>query len=94
MKYMLECAVPNPCLIANGGCSHLCLLSAVDPRGYSCSCPKGMVLDDDSRSCTDIATMLPLTQHGKHLHSTDDPHYIQINEVYHDNGYSHRILYG
>jgi hypothetical protein len=56
--------VPNPCLIINGGCSHFCQLSAVDPRGYSCSCPEGMVLDDGLHSCTEIATVLPLTQYG------------------------------
>ena len=63
---MLEYAVPNPCLIANGGCSHICLLSTVDPRHYSCSCPKGMILGDDSHSCINIAATLPLIQHGMH----------------------------
>ena len=28
---------PNPCDDDNGGCSKLCLLSAVDPRGYTCA---------------------------------------------------------
>ena len=28
---------PNPCGDDNGGCSKLCLLSAVDPRGYTCA---------------------------------------------------------
>ena len=41
----------NPCGTTNGGCSHFCLLSAVDPRGYSCDCPEGMVLGDDLANC-------------------------------------------
>ena len=44
--------VMNPCGDANGGCSHFCLLSAVDPRGYSCDCPERMVLGDDMMNCT------------------------------------------
>ena len=42
---------PNPCGTTNGGCSHFCLLSAVDPKGYSCDCPDGMMLDDDMMNC-------------------------------------------
>ena len=42
----------NPCGTTNGGCSHFCLLSAVDPRGFSCHCPEGMTLGDDLASCT------------------------------------------
>ena len=42
----------NPCENDNGGCSHLCLLSAVDPRGYSCNCPHGMSLGSDQSTCT------------------------------------------
>ena len=45
-------AVPNPCGTINGGCSHFCLLSAVDPRGYFCDCPDGMTLDDGLSNCT------------------------------------------
>ena len=41
----------NPCDIINGGCSHFCLLSAVDPRGYTCDCPDGMVLGNDKQTC-------------------------------------------
>ena len=44
-------AVPNPCLTTNGGCSYLCLLSAVDPRGYSCNCPEGMLISSDLANC-------------------------------------------
>ena len=45
----------NPCDNNNGSCSHLCLLSAVDPRGYSCHCPHGMRLDDDEKGCIGTA---------------------------------------
>ena len=30
----------------------MCLLSAVDPRGYSCDCPDGMTLGADMMNCT------------------------------------------
>ena len=46
----------NPCGTTNGGCSHFCLLSAMDLRGYSCDCPKGMMLDSNKQSCTGTAT--------------------------------------
>ena len=52
MLYECMHAVPNPCLITNGGCSHFCLLSAVDPRGYSCNCPEEMLLSNDLANCT------------------------------------------
>ena len=45
-------AAINPCDITNGGCSHFCLLSTVDQRGYSCDCPYGMILGDDLSNCT------------------------------------------
>ena len=41
----------SPCENNNGGCSHLCLLSAVDPRGYSCNCPEEMLLSNDFTNC-------------------------------------------
>ncbi|XP_052581109.1 low-density lipoprotein receptor-related protein 2 isoform X1 [Peromyscus californicus insignis] len=40
---------PNPCALAS--CSHLCLLSAQEPRHYSCACPSGWNLSDDSVNC-------------------------------------------
>ena len=43
--------VVNPCGTGNGGCSHFCLLSATDPRGYSCNCPEGMLMTNDSLNC-------------------------------------------
>ena len=41
----------SPCGEDNGGCSHLCLLSAVDQNGYTCACPDGMDLQSDKRTC-------------------------------------------
>lgn len=73
--YNHAAAVPNLCLTTNGGCSHFCLLSAVDPRHYHCDCPKGMTLGDDSRSCIDTATTL-LTSHGMKF---NDPHYVRMS---------------
>lgn len=39
--------VPNPCATNNGGCSHMCVLSAVEPAGYSCLCPSDYSLTDN-----------------------------------------------
>ena len=41
----------SPCTQNNGGCSHLCL-AAESFRGYSCSCPTGIQLQD-SFNCKD-----------------------------------------
>ncbi|KAM3856102.1 low-density lipoprotein receptor-related protein 4 [Vipera latastei] len=43
-------AVHTPCHVNNGGCSHLCLLAPL-PKGYSCSCPTGINLQPDGRTC-------------------------------------------
>ena len=52
----------NPCdANGNGGCSHLCLLSSTDSRGYSCACPDEMNLDETGLTCTQgIATSLTM----------------------------------
>lgn len=41
----------HPCEVANGGCSHLCLLAPHSP-GYSCACPVGIKLVDNL-TCAD-----------------------------------------
>ena len=61
-------AANNPCQNTNGGCSHFCLLSSVDPRGYSCDCPEGMILDDNQLNCVLLdgaTTAIPLSPLGK-----------------------------
>nr|XP_026693170.1 prolow-density lipoprotein receptor-related protein 1-like isoform X2 [Ciona intestinalis] len=42
-------ASPHPCLINNGDCSDLCLLSP--GGGKSCSCPENFILQKDGISC-------------------------------------------
>ena len=42
----------NPCAEDNGGCSHLCLLSAVAVDGYTCTCPDGLTLDSNGKNCS------------------------------------------
>ena len=62
--------VPNTCRTNNGGCSHFCLMSAVDPRGYSCDCSDGMILDDGQSNCTfqnKISFLSPSSQIGYSL---------------------------
>uniref|UniRef100_A0A8C2EXM1 Low density lipoprotein receptor-related protein 4 n=1 Tax=Cyprinus carpio TaxID=7962 RepID=A0A8C2EXM1_CYPCA len=43
--------VQTPCLVNNGGCSHLCLLAPA-PKGSSCACPTGINLQADGKTCT------------------------------------------
>lgn len=42
--------ISNLCSVSNGDCSHLCLLN---PKGYSCSCPIGVKLSKNGRTCND-----------------------------------------
>lgn len=43
---------PSPCLVNNGNCSHLCLLSSTDAREYTCACPTGIKLvEGDDKNC-------------------------------------------
>uniref|UniRef100_A0A8C7YW91 Low-density lipoprotein receptor-related protein 5 n=1 Tax=Oryzias sinensis TaxID=183150 RepID=A0A8C7YW91_9TELE len=50
--------IRTPCSDNNGGCSHLCLLSPVPPF-YSCTCPTGVQLRADGKTCkTDIKAQI------------------------------------
>lgn len=51
----LSCTVPkHQCQIANGGCSHLCLLS---PGGeHKCACPTNFYLAADNKTCLSNCT--------------------------------------
>ncbi|KPP76751.1 low-density lipoprotein receptor-related protein 2-like, partial [Scleropages formosus] len=39
---------------ANSPCTHICLLSAVGPRFYSCACPSGFTLAADLMTCKKV----------------------------------------
>lgn len=42
----------NPCGTNNGGCSHLCLISANEnSTSYTCSCPDQFILLADNKTC-------------------------------------------
>uniref|UniRef100_A0A672TRU4 Low-density lipoprotein receptor-related protein 4 n=1 Tax=Strigops habroptila TaxID=2489341 RepID=A0A672TRU4_STRHB len=43
--------VHTACEVGNGGCSHLCLLAPL-PKGYSCTCPTGINLQSDGKTCS------------------------------------------
>uniref|UniRef100_A0A452S896 LDL receptor related protein 4 n=1 Tax=Ursus americanus TaxID=9643 RepID=A0A452S896_URSAM len=43
--------VSTPCARENGGCSHLCLRSP-NPSGFSCTCPTGINLMPDGKTCS------------------------------------------
>lgn len=47
------------CDINNGGCSHLCLLSAIAPH-YTCACPTGVKLMQDGKTCRSSAEKILL----------------------------------
>ncbi|XP_028582348.2 low-density lipoprotein receptor-related protein 4 isoform X2 [Podarcis muralis] len=42
--------VHTACTVNNGGCSHLCLLAPL-PKGHSCTCPTGINLQPDGKTC-------------------------------------------
>ncbi|KAK6619502.1 hypothetical protein RUM43_012259 [Polyplax serrata] len=42
--------IHSPCLVNNGGCSHLCLI-APPPEKYSCECPIGIKLLRNGKTC-------------------------------------------
>uniref|UniRef100_A0A8C2DL15 Low density lipoprotein receptor-related protein 2a n=1 Tax=Cyprinus carpio TaxID=7962 RepID=A0A8C2DL15_CYPCA len=41
----------NPCDPRSSPCTHICLLSAIGPRFYSCACPSGWTLAADQFTC-------------------------------------------
>lgn len=54
--------ISSKCLIDNGGCSHLCLLSTRTLGNYVCDCPHAMKLDSDGRTCIFNDLFLLLTK--------------------------------
>ena len=36
----------------NGQCSHLCLIAPL-PRGHTCACPTGVLLQEDKKTCNE-----------------------------------------
>ncbi len=43
--------ISNPCMVNNGGCSHLCLIS-VGGSSSKCACPDSYLLETDNKTCT------------------------------------------
>ncbi|GFU58759.1 low-density lipoprotein receptor-related protein 5 [Nephila pilipes] len=70
---------PTPCTKANGGCSHLCLLATYEPF-YSCACPTGVRLKNDSLNCEDGPQELLLLVRRTDLRriSLDTPDYTDV----------------
>lgn len=61
-KQVLE---DNPCKVSNGNCSHLCLLSSVSSKGYSCACPTGIALLNEFRCAENYRSLLLMTLTAK-----------------------------
>ncbi|XP_054717262.1 low-density lipoprotein receptor-related protein 6-like [Uloborus diversus] len=70
---------PTPCDKNNGGCSHLCLLSAYKPF-YSCACPTGVRLKNDGKTCENEPQELLLLVRRTDLRriSLDTPDYTDV----------------
>ncbi|XP_071943214.1 low-density lipoprotein receptor-related protein 2-like [Antedon mediterranea] len=52
-------SIINPCGNNNGGCTHLCLISADGINGatsFTCACPDNFVLKDDGKTCLENCT--------------------------------------
>jgi sugar lactone lactonase YvrE len=56
----LQPRVNNPCVVANGNCSQLCLLSGnpAATSNYTCACALGYTLQSDRRTCKEISTFI------------------------------------
>ncbi|KAE8613421.1 hypothetical protein XENTR_v10007716 [Xenopus tropicalis] len=69
----------NPCAVHNGGCSHLCLMSPMEPF-YQCACPTGVRLMEDGKMCMHGATELLLLVRRTDLRriSLDTPDFTDI----------------
>lgn len=64
----------NVCGRNNGGCSHLCLRN---PAGYSCQCPTGLKLRENSTTeCQNLPDVSPSNCHYPHFtpHVSPPPH--------------------
>ncbi|XP_028286130.1 low-density lipoprotein receptor-related protein 5 [Parambassis ranga] len=80
--------IQTPCSDNNGGCSHLCLLSPVQPF-YSCACPTGVQLKQDGTTCKPGAEQVLLLARRTDLRriSLDLPDFtdivLQVNDIRH-----------
>ncbi|XP_048829271.1 LOW QUALITY PROTEIN: low-density lipoprotein receptor-related protein 5 [Brienomyrus brachyistius] len=80
--------IHTPCSEGNGGCSHLCLLSPMEPL-YSCACPTGVRLQEDGMTCRPGAEELLLLARRTDLRriSLDLPDFsdivLQVDDIRH-----------
>uniref|UniRef100_A0A672JJU4 Low density lipoprotein receptor-related protein 5 n=1 Tax=Salarias fasciatus TaxID=181472 RepID=A0A672JJU4_SALFA len=80
--------IRTPCSFQNGGCSHLCLLSPVEPF-YSCGCPTGVQLKADGKTCKPGAEQVLLLARRTDLRriSLDLPDFtdivLQVDDIRH-----------
>ncbi|XP_046609747.1 low-density lipoprotein receptor-related protein 2 isoform X1 [Neodiprion virginianus] len=63
---LVQTAVPNPCGNNNGGCQHMCIVTAAGGResglGYRCACDIGWKLSKDLRNCNLVQDFLMYSQ--------------------------------
>uniref|UniRef100_A0A673ZAX5 Low density lipoprotein receptor-related protein 5 n=1 Tax=Salmo trutta TaxID=8032 RepID=A0A673ZAX5_SALTR len=80
--------IQTPCSVGNGGCSHLCLLSPMQPF-YSCACPTGVKLKEDGKTCRPGAEQVLLLARRTDLRriSLDLPDFtdivLQVDDIRH-----------
>ncbi|XP_017769836.1 PREDICTED: low-density lipoprotein receptor-related protein 4 [Nicrophorus vespilloides] len=67
----------TPCHKDNGGCSHLCLLK---PEGHSCSCPIGIKLQRDGKTCAEFPSNYLVLAHRVDIRqiSLDVPYVVDV----------------
>ena len=70
--------ISSPCLLNNGGCSHLCLASS-NSQKYSCSCPRGIRLVDRFNCAAGNEQILVLAlRNGLRKISLDTPDFSDV----------------
>ncbi|XP_056271674.1 low-density lipoprotein receptor-related protein 5 isoform X2 [Pseudoliparis swirei] len=80
--------IQTPCSDRNAGCSHLCLLSPLQPF-YSCACPTGVRLKPDGKTCKPGAEQVLLLARRTDLRriSLDLPDFtdivLQVDDIRH-----------
>ncbi|XP_071487623.1 low-density lipoprotein receptor-related protein 4-like [Diadema antillarum] len=69
--------VESVCGPDNGGCSHLCL---ANPQGYSCSCPTGININGDNKTCGDVPSTFLLFANRQSIRriSMDTPDHTDV----------------
>ncbi|XP_057293261.1 low-density lipoprotein receptor-like [Hydractinia symbiolongicarpus] len=67
---LVQKQVSHPCQVNNGGCTHLCFISASSK--YSCDCPDLLTLDKDGKTCVKTGTVPTISPSKKPVKCTTE----------------------